>query len=196
MTNLQWVNELATLPEIVGIISKKTLTENNSVIEIYYYDSIDKEFVTKKMPLTYQNQAFFKDLSKPDKMKASELAHAEILYEKEEGHLLQRLYLQEAASSMEAAKDAAMRNDIHFVLGCFIKTVNSWNHIIYALNNHHLKNQEGAAKKAARMKIKPDHYLVRIEQAYTYFASHNPALGFDEFKRLHNEITQILFENR
>lgn len=194
MTSLQWVNELAILPEIVGIISKSSLTGNSPVIAIYYYEPIDKEFVTKKIPLTYQNKTFFKNLSKPNEIQASELAHAEILYEKEEGHLLKRLYLREAANAMEAAKDAAMRNDVHFVLGCFIKTVNSWNHIIYALNNQHLENQEGAAKKAARMKIKPDHYLVRIEQAYTYFASHNPALGFDEFKRLHNEITQILSE--
>lgn len=195
MKNLEWVNELATLPEIVGVTSSCSPAEDSPVIGIYYNEPIDKELITEKIPLVLQGKTFFKELSKCDKLKTSELAYAEILYEKDKGHLLKLLSLQEAASYMAAAKEAAIRNDVHFVLSCFTKTVNSWNHIIYHLNNQRLENQEGAAKKAARMKIKPDHYLVRIEQAYVYFASHNPTLGLDEFKRIHDEITQIVIDN-
>lgn len=198
MTNLEWVNELAKLPGIVGIVSNSSPAGNNPVIEIYYNEPIDKEVITKKFPLTHQNKTIFKDLIKKNEMKASEFTHAKILFETKEAHvskLLVEKHLREAAKIMEAAKDVAIRGDVHFTLVSFTKTVNSWNRVIYALNNQYLENQEGAAKKAARMQIKPSYYLVRLEQAYTYFASHNPILGFDEFNRLHNEIAQMVSKN-
>lgn len=104
-------------------------------------------------------------------------------------------FMFEAAYSMETAVKAAARGDIHYTLGCFFRTVSSWNQVLYALNNRYLMKEEGAIKQIKKLQIKPEHFLVRAEQAYTYFASHNPKLGFDEYNRIHNEITQIVAQN-
>lgn len=104
-------------------------------------------------------------------------------------------FMFEAAYSMENAVKAATRGDIHYTLGCFFRTVSSWNQVLFALNQRYLMNEEGATKKIKKLQIKPEYYLVRTEQAYTYFASHNPILGFDEYKRIHNEIKKIIAQN-
>lgn len=192
MTNLEWVNELARLTEIVGITSRSSPAGESSIIEIYFNAPIDKAFIITTLPHRYKEKAIF---TAKEEMRLPTHTHMKILYETEEAllskHMIEIL-LEEAPTSMTAAKDAAARGDVHFVLTRFNQTVNNWNRIIYLLNNQHLENQEGAAKKAARMEVTPAYYLVRLEQAYTYFASHNPILGFDEFRRLHNEITQIV----
>ena len=195
MTNLEWVHELARLPEIVGITLRSSPAGESSIVEIYFNASIDRAFIIAKLPHAYKEKAIF---TAKAEMRLSTHPNMKILYETEEAllskHMIEIL-LQEAFASMTVAKVAAARGDVHFVLARFNQTVNNWNRIIYLLNNQHLENQEGAAKKAARMEVTPAYYLVRLEQAYTYFASHNPALGFDEFNRLHNEITQIVTDN-
>ena len=195
MTDLEWVHELARLPEIVGITSRSSPAGESSIVEIYFSAPIDKAFILTKLPHTFKEKAIF---TPKEEMKVSPHTYMKILYEREETLLSKRMIeilLKEASASMTAAKKAAARGDVHFVLARFNQTVNNWNHIIYLLNKQHLVNQEGAAKKAARMAVTPAYYLVRLEQAYTYFASHNPALGFDEFNRIHNEITQIITDN-
>lgn len=192
MTNLEWVHELARLPEIVGVTSRSSPAGESPVVEIYFNAPIDKAFIITKLPHTYKEKAIF---TPKEEMRLSTHPYMKILYETEEALLSKRMIeilLKEASASMTAAKKAAARGDVHFVLARFNQTVNNWNHIIYLLNKQHLENQEEAAKKAARMEVTPAYYLVRLEKAYTYFASHNPALGFDEFNRLHNEITQIV----
>ncbi|MGP6146610.1 hypothetical protein [Jeotgalibaca sp. A122] len=104
-------------------------------------------------------------------------------------------FMFEATYSMENAVKAAARGDIHYTLGCFFRTVSSWNQVLFALNQRYLINEEGATKKIKKLPIKPEYYLVRTEQAYTYFASHNPVLGFDEYKRIHNELKKIVAQN-
>ena len=112
--------------------------------------------------------------------------------------LKQRLishYIVEAELAMEEARKAAIKNDVHYILGCFYRTVSSWNHLLFALNERYLLEQLGAVKLMGKMNLKPNHYLVRVEQAYQYFASHYLELGFEEFLYIHNEIKQLIEQN-
>lgn len=82
--------------------------------------------------------------------------------------------------------------DYHYLLSCFFQAVSAWNQVIYAMNNRYLWNEEGAFKQVTTLPLKPEHYVVRVEQAYNYFATYHIRLGFDECMRIQNEITEIL----
>src|SRR5699024_4179549 len=82
---------------------------------------------------------------------AAEIHYADILWEREsqpitklkkllpeEGKLpakmkeaVIRRCLFEAELSMETARKAAFRDDVHYAVGCFFRTVGSWNQVLY-----------------------------------------------------------------
>ena len=81
MTNLEWVNELARLPEIVGVTSRSSPADESPVVEIYFNAPIDKAFILTKLPHTYKEKAIF---TPKEEMRLSTHPYMKILYEREE----------------------------------------------------------------------------------------------------------------
>lgn len=144
---------------------------------------------------------------------AAEVHAAHILWEKEEGKLSQlkellqvypakmkeavmERFLFEADFSMETARKPACRQDIHYVLGCFFRTVGSWNQILYALNERYFMNEKGSLQVANELPIRPTAYTVRVKQTYQYFSDHHPCLAFEEYDLLKREIEYLVETHR
>ncbi|AZP04660.1 nucleotidyltransferase domain-containing protein [Jeotgalibaca ciconiae] len=146
---------------------------------------------------------------------AAEVHYAEILWEKEsrpisqlknqlhsQGPLPSKMkeasidrFLFEAQFSMDTARKAVLKGDVHYVNGCFFRTVSCWNQVLYALNDRFMMNEKGSLKVANQLPISPEAYLVRVYQAYQYFSEHNPQLGFEEFELLQTEIVELINKN-
>ena len=104
-------------------------------------------------------------------------------------------FIFEADFSMQAGRRAAFKGDLHYIMGCFFRTVTCWNQVLYALNDVYLMNEKGSIKTAKRFPIVPREYQVRVNQAYYYLAEHRPALGFEEFEMLQEEMIQLIKTN-
>lgn len=100
-------------------------------------------------------------------------------------------FLFEAEFSMETARKAALRSDLHYVTGAFFRTVGSWNQVLYALNGRYLMNEKGSLNTTARLPITPGQYQVRVYQIYHYLGSHSPHLAYKEYEMLHEEIREL-----
>lgn len=105
-------------------------------------------------------------------------------------------FMFEAEFSMQSGRQAAFRGDLHYIMGCFFRTVTCWNQVLYALNDRYFMNEKGSITTARNFPITPREYQVRVNQAYFYLAEHRPALGFQEFEMLHEEIIHLVEKHR
>lgn len=123
-----------------------------------------------------------------------ELLHSEgTMPPKLKGKLVER-FLFEAEFSMESARKAALRGDIHYVSGAFFRTAGCWNQVLFALNDRYLMNEKGSLQAAARLAIVPGQYQVRVYQIYHYLGEHSPRLAFKEYEMLQEELMQLAAE--
>lgn len=104
-------------------------------------------------------------------------------------------YREQITLELKSAHQAALKGDSHAILGIFFKIVSYWNQLLFTLNDRYLLDQLGAVKQIGRLNLKPVYYLVRVEQAYQYVASHNTKLGFEEYNAIQKEIDHLLKEN-
>lgn len=101
-------------------------------------------------------------------------------------------FLFEADFSMRTGRAAALKGDMHYIMGCFFRTVTCWNQVLYALNDTYFMNEKGSMKTAKQFPIAPGNYQVRVDQAYFYFGEHNPVLGFEEFELLQKDMEELV----
>lgn len=117
------------------------------------------------------------------------------LFPKEMKEGLLNYYREQVTLELKPAQQAALKGDSHALVGNFFKIVSYWNHLLFTLNDRYLLGQLGAVKQIGSFSLKPVYYLVRVEQAYQYFASHNTKLGFEEYNAIQEEIDHLLKEN-
>ncbi len=129
-------------------------------------------------PITKLKELLHKDGAYPTKMKANTITY----------------FLFNAESTMCMSKTPAKHGDSHYALGKFFQAVGSWNQVLFALNERYLMNEKSSIKLANELPIRPQTYLVRVNQMYEYLARQHVALAFEEFELLHKEITNLVKE--
>lgn len=71
----------------------------------------------------------------------------------------------EAKFSIDIARSAASRGDVHYVSGCAFRAVACLNQVLFAANRRYVLNEKGATVLAENLPVAPAGYRGRIDQA-------------------------------